>query len=229
MGGSSMPLLCLLNEQCHRLSEKSILSACQLFHLSQALIRCFFFWCFYSRLFMCIRTGGYKHTPGNLFDHMEYGSTSAATFDHGVISSSPPKPSPHSGSCFISAQLVQALTHNANMEYTVPHKIIQCEVQHKHRSHIDLTGEDATPICPDYDGFVEFWSRTLNVHYVCAVVSVGVTGAVRTCPPLTEMSSAVTLTDPVSLTEWPFALSQTDVCSCQSHALKKTRGSYNMA
>lgn len=48
-------------------------------------------------------------------------------------------------------------------------------------------------------------------------------------PPLTEMSSAVTLTDPVSLTEWPFALSQTDVCSCQSHALKKTRGSYNMA
>lgn len=180
MGGSSMPLLCPLKKQCHRSSEKSILSACQLFHLSQALIRCLFFWRFYWRLFMCMSTGGYKHTPGNPFDHIEYGSTSAATFDHGVISSSPPKPSTHSGSCFISAQLVQA---HANVEYTVPHKIIQCKVQHKHRSHIALTGEDATPTCPDYDRFVEFWSRTLNVHYVCAVVSAGVTGAVRTCPP----------------------------------------------
>lgn len=30
---------------------------------------------------------------------------------------------------------------------------------------------------------MEFWLQTPNVHYVCAVVSTEVTGAVRTCPP----------------------------------------------
>lgn len=38
---------------------------------------------------------------------------------------------------------------------------------------------------------------------------------------LAEMSSAVTLTDPVCLTEWSFASGQTDVCCCQSSRLKE--------
>lgn len=57
-----------------------------------------------------------------------------------------------------------------------------------------------------YDWFIWLW--TLYVHCVRAVVSIEVTGAVRTPPPpltFTKMSSAVTLTDPVSLTEWPVA------------------------
>lgn len=87
---------------------------------------------------MCIITGGYKHTPGNPFNHIEYGSTSAATFNHGVILSSPLKPSMHSESCLISAQLVLALTQDANMKYIVLHKIIQSKVHYKHRAHIDL-------------------------------------------------------------------------------------------
>lgn len=81
-----------------------------------------------------------------------------------------------------------------------------------------------------YDGFMALWLWVLNVHYVWTLVSMQVTWAVKTPPsPCNrhQMSSAVTLTDPVSLTKWPHGLSQPDVCCCQSHASRETRGCQN--
>lgn len=96
---------------------------------------------------------------------------------------------------------------------------------------ITLNGDcvDATQICPHLI-YSWNWDYRLWMYTMCVeLCSNEVTGAVRTCSLLNEMSSAVTLTDPVCLTEWPFDLSQTDVCCCQSHALKNTTGSQNMA
>lgn len=46
---------------------------------------------------------------------------------------------------------------------------------------------------------------------------------------LIEMSSAVTLTDPVcSVTQWSFILSCTDVCCCQSHELKNGTSKHDL-
>lgn len=67
------------------------------------------------------------------------------------------------------------------MEHILLFKIIQSKLQSNHGAHIDLWGVDTTKTCPD---MIDLWdpSRGLNVHYVFAVVSIEVTGAVRTWP-----------------------------------------------
>lgn len=93
---------------------------------------------------------------------------------------------------------------------------MKSKLQPNHREHTEHLWE------LDYG----LWMYTMCV----LLCSTEVTEAVRTCS-LSSMKCLLQspwLTQFALYTEWPFGLSQTDVCCCQSHALKNTTGSQNM-
>lgn len=165
---------------------------------------------------VCINIGGHKHTPLNLLNHPEKGSISA-DFDCGAISSSPLEQSTQKSKfLYLPYQCTSCTGLNSLHRYSmdilyvlrhlIPEHTLICGEWMQHKSvpiwliyGIPVTDSECT-LCV-YSKFPLRWLE-LSRH-----------------GPLAEMSSAVTLTDPVCLTEWPFTLSRTDVCCCQSHAL----------
>lgn len=90
--------------------------------------------------------------------------------------------------------------------YSIQHNLLSVIMnQSNHRAECECNTDLSC-----YDRFIDCWLQILNVYNVCAAVLTEVTGAA----PMTEMASAVTLTDPVS--QWPFTLSETDLCYCPS-------------